>query len=164
MIRFHLKSIATTLFLIATMFCSFSSANAQVSGPYVYFGRALNIQHCLQMVSAAGYRVATMGGYVYGIYDFNACFGSELLSSGGGSGDGTESQLSYFDVYAHAGSNLLTCVQDIEFEVNAVRCRVANESLNKLECKARSRTPSLKSDIEFVGCVADVLGPYTSHN
>jgi hypothetical protein len=61
------------------LICSAPAFGAQ----YTFLGGALNLQHCLKMAGDAGFGRGTFGGYVNGIYYWNACLGSEPRNGGG---------------------------------------------------------------------------------
>ena len=133
-----LKLSALASVLAATLFFS-TGAQAQ---PYTYLGGALNLGHCQQLAGAAGYQLATFGGYVNGIYYWNACFGSNL-------DNGEDDRTQEFDVYVRRGYNDSDCADDIEYELRGVRCLTETRGL--LSC--RSYRGADRRDIESVRCV-----------
>lgn len=56
-----------------------------VQNQLTYLGGAFNLGHCSQLAGAAGFQLATFGGYYNGVYLVNGCFGSNR--NGGGNGN-----------------------------------------------------------------------------
>lgn len=139
------KLFLTIAIAIASLTAIGSGASsAQAQNGYVYLGGAFSFPHCQQIAGAAGYTIATYGGFVNGIYVVNACFGS---FAGGGSGD----LIRRYDVRVKT-EDLATCKDDIEWEVSDVRC---SENGRYLRCV--SRRGDIKAELDRVNCVDYVI-------
>lgn len=69
--KFSFKSFQ----VLAIATASLVSANA-FAARYTYLGGAASLAHCQIIAGRAGFTTATFGGYVNGIYYWNACLGS----------------------------------------------------------------------------------------
>lgn len=142
-----MKSLLLSALVSIAALTGATQASAQTG--YVYLGGALSLPHCQQIAGASGYQIATFGGFVNGIYIFNACFGSNLGGGGGGQPTG---MIRKYDVYT-AEYDTQKCAEDIEwiFANDDVRCEVQGV---KIRCI--SRIGGVKNQIEQVDCVSDV--------
>lgn len=66
--------------LSAVLWMSSTAAHAEQKH---YLGGAYNLDHCCRIAESAGYTRCTFGGYVGGLYYYNACFGSYKSNNGG---------------------------------------------------------------------------------
>jgi hypothetical protein len=60
-----------------------ATSSTAFAAQYTFLGGALNLRHCQQMAGDAGFGRATFGGFVNGVYYWNACLGSEPRNTGG---------------------------------------------------------------------------------
>jgi hypothetical protein len=69
--KISFKSVQAVVISVASLV----SANAFAT-QYTFLGGAASLAHCQIMAGQAGFNTATFGGYVNGIYYWNACLGS----------------------------------------------------------------------------------------
>jgi hypothetical protein len=152
----NLGQVMKNLILALVAAAALTSTGAVAQTGYTYLGPA----HCQILAGNAGFVIANYGGYVDGIYYFNACFGSVAIDGGGGGSGG--STVKYLEVWMHSDEDKTACIRDIEWASPDVVCR-PHSSYNMADCRVRSRDVSrATSDIEFVRCVKQVIGPFDS--
>jgi hypothetical protein len=82
-----MRKLLGLLVLVPTLL---AAGNAQARVQYVYLGGAWDLNHCAQIAGANNFGYATLGGYVNGIYYWNACFGSDYRYPQPNPGPGTD--------------------------------------------------------------------------
>ena len=122
---------------------------------YVYLGGAYSLADCQIIAGRYGYAVATFGGFVNGIYYWNACFGSGI--GGGGGGIGVTGK-AWYRLFLFDGEDRRQCRDKVHAQVPSASCRLDGNSLfPRLVCSA------LQADewrLQRVSCVENVVGPF----
>jgi hypothetical protein len=71
----YLRSLVSKVKSVLAVVIFTTSASALATS-YTYLGGANSLAHCQKIAGRAGFTTATFGGYVNGIYYWNACLGS----------------------------------------------------------------------------------------
>jgi hypothetical protein len=124
---------------------------AKADNGYTYLGGAQNMPHCQIMAGNAGFAVATFGGYVNGIYFWNACFGSVKNTPTYG----------WYTVFLYDGEDRKKCKEKVYKDVSSATCELdGNDTFPRLVCEIRR---SDERDLKRVSCVEKVVGPFSSN-
>lgn len=132
-----MKNLIAGLLTVAAVSVGAQATAAEAT--WTYLGGAMHLPHCQQIAGAYGYLYATYGGYVNGVYVFNACFGSN--------GAQDTSDIRKYDIYSN--DDLTSCAADVEWQLGLdVRCEA---QIDMIRCV--SRRGGVKTEIENVDCV-----------
>lgn len=134
------------LLALVTIFSMSFSSPSKADTAY-YLGGALNPTRCSLLAGSLGYPRYQFGGFVNGVYFWNACFGIK------GDAPNPWGEVTVFDVLAYEDSR--SCANDIEFRVEGVSCRTQTD--RALQCKTKRQDINTVKDLIYkVKCVKDV--------